>query len=83
LQTPAEQTWAVNYQNGIYQYVKGDYLIQFDGKALKGVYLFKEDTLLARNLVDEVDASELLNELKAIIQTYMERMKTNGLILPS
>ena len=81
LQTPAEQTWAVNYQNGIYQYVKGDYLIQFDGKVLKGVYLFKEDTLLARNLVDEVDASELLNELKAIIQTYMERMKTNGLVL--
>ncbi len=81
LNTPAEETWAVNYLNGIYQYVKGDYLIQFDGKELKAVYRFKEDTLLKNNLVDQVDCSALLDELKGIIQSYMERMNTNGLVL--
>ncbi|MDO4756947.1 MAG: sulfatase-like hydrolase/transferase, partial [Parabacteroides sp.] len=82
LHTPEEDTWAVNYQNGIYQFVKGDYLIQFDGKELKGVYRFKEDPLLVRNLMGEVDVASHLNELKAIVQSYMERMNTNGLILP-
>ena len=38
LNTPAEDTWAVNYLNGIYQYVKYGYVLQFDGKQTKGVY---------------------------------------------
>ena len=32
LNTPAEQTWAVNYMNGFYQYVKHGHVIQFDGQ---------------------------------------------------
>ena len=79
--TPAEDTWAVNYLNGIYQYVKGDYLIQFDGVALKAVYRFKEDKLLGHNLIDKVDVSDLVEELKAIIQSYMQRMNTNALVM--
>jgi phosphoglycerol transferase MdoB-like AlkP superfamily enzyme len=79
--TSAENTWAVNYLNGIYQFVKGDYLIQFDGKELKAVYRFKEDRLLKNNLKNEVDCSMQVNELKAIIQSYMKRMNTNGLVL--
>ena len=79
--TPAEDTWAVNYLNGIYQYVKGDYLIQFDGVALKAVYRFKEDKMLEHNLIDKVDVSDLVEELKAIIQSYMQRMNTNALVM--
>ena len=79
--TPAEDTWAVNYLNGIYQYVKGDYLIQFDGVALKAVYRFKEDKFLEHNLMDKVDVSDLVEELKAIIQSYMQRMNTNALVM--
>ena len=79
--TPAEDTWAVNYLNGIYQYVKGDYLIQFDGVALKAVYRFKEDKLLEHNLMDKIDVSDLVEELKAIIQSYMQRMNTNALVM--
>ena len=79
--TPAEDTWAVNYLNGIYQYVKGDYLIQFDGVTLKAVYSFKEDKLLEHNLIDKVDVSDLVEELKAIIQSYMQRMNTNALVM--
>jgi arylsulfatase A-like enzyme len=79
--TAAEDTWAVNYQNGIYQYVKGDYLIQFDGKELKAIYHFKEDRLLKNNLINEVDCSTLVDELKVVIQSYMQRMNRNELVL--
>ena len=79
--TPAEDTWAVNYQNGIYQYVKGDYLIQFDGKELKAVYRFKEDKVLENNQVNEIDSLLLIDELKAIIQSYMYRMNNNRLLV--
>jgi hypothetical protein len=61
--------------------VKGDYLIQFDGKELKAVYHFKEDRLLKNNLINEVDCSTLLDELKAIVQSYMQRMNRNELVL--
>ena len=79
--TPSEDTWAVNYLNGIYQYVKGDYLIQFDGKKLKGVYRFKEDKLLENNLAGQIDCSVWVDELKGIIQSYMTRMNNNQLVL--
>ena len=32
LNTPAKDTWAINYLDGIYQYCKGDYVLQFDGQ---------------------------------------------------
>ena len=79
--TPAEDTWVVNYLNGIYQYVKGDYLVQFDGKDVKAVYRFKEDKLLEHNLVNQVDCTEWVDELKAIIQSYMYRMNNNQLVM--
>jgi len=79
--TPVEDTWAVNYLNGIYQYVKGDYLIQFDGKEVKGIYRFKEDRMLQENLLGQVDLSNETDELKAVIQSYMQRMNQNALVL--
>lgn len=80
--TPAEKTWAVNYQNGIYQYVKGDYLLQFDGRQTKGFYRFRTDLLLKNNLADRGIAAqqEMEREVKAIIQSYMARMTENKLI---
>jgi hypothetical protein len=32
--------------------------------------------------VNQVDSSESLEDLKAIIQSYMQRMNDNGLVLP-
>ena len=63
LNTPAEDTWAVNYLNGVYQYVKHGEVIQFDGKTIKG----------------EKVKGEMEQELKAIIQQYMERMTQDRL----
>ena len=80
--TPANQTWAFNYNNGIYQYFKGDYLLQFDGEKAKAIYRFKTDPLLKQNLLGKVpEQAQLEKELKALIQQYMMRMNTNQLVI--
>ena len=81
LNTPPEQTWAVNYNNGVYQYIKGDYMLQFDGNTVKAVYNFKADPMFRKNLKDSVPEQAVMEkELKAIIQQYMNRMNQNRLI---
>lgn len=82
LKTSQEDSWAVNYLNGIYQFVKGDYLLQFDGTKTKAVYKFKTDKMLKTNLVGKIgDAQKNMeNELKAIMQSYFYRMTENKLI---
>mgnify|MGYP004418384273 FL=1 len=82
LHTPAAQTWAFNYNNGVYQYFKGDFLLQFDGQKTKALYRFKTDPLLKQNLAGKLpNQSQLENELKSLIQQYMHRMTTNSLVL--
>ena len=81
LSTSPQETFTVNYANDIYQYVKGEYLLQFDGKETRAVYDFKSDPLLKHNLVGQVDCSRMELELKAIIQQYMQRMNENRLIM--
>ncbi len=74
--TPAADTWAVNYLNGIYQYLKGDWMLQFDGHKSTALYRFRTDLLLKHNLLKEhpEEAAVMERELKAVIQSYMERM---------
>ena len=82
LHTPAAQTWAFNYNNGVYQYFKGDFLLQFDGQKTKALYRFKTDPLLKQNLAGKLpNQSQLEKELKSLIQQYMHRMTTNTLIM--
>ncbi len=82
LNTPPADTWAFSYNNGVYQLVKGDLLLQFDGKSTVGLYRFKSDSLLRHNLANtglpEQPALERL--LRAIIQQYMDRMTSNRLL---
>ena len=79
LTTPETDKFAVNYINGIYQFVKNGYVIQFDGTETKAVYALT-DKLMQTNLLGTVDISEMERELKAIIQQYMSRMNGNGLV---
>ena len=86
LNTPQEDTWAVNYLNGIYQYVKQGYVLQFDGQQTRAVYALS-DSLMQHNLLNDNSQFSILNsqfqqmerELKALIQQYMERMKKDRL----
>ncbi|MBQ9417739.1 MAG: sulfatase-like hydrolase/transferase [Bacteroidales bacterium] len=79
LRTPADSTWAVNYNNGIYQYVSDSLLLQFDGSRLVGHYNYLSDPLLQRNLDPSPALDHRLDHLKAIIQSYMQRMVADQL----
>ncbi len=78
--TPPEETFAFNDVAGVYHYYKGDYVIQFDGEKVTGVYAYKTDRLLKENLVGKVDVRRLELELKSFLQQYMERMNSNNLL---
>ena len=79
--TKDEDTWAVNYLNGMYQYVKGDWLLQFDGQKAKALYRFRTDLMLKDNLLSKETkvATDMERQVKAIIQSYMTRMVNNQL----
>lgn len=84
INTEPEETFAVNYLNGVYQFFKGDFLLQFDGEKPLALYRFKTDIMLENNLLDSIDEKTLtpiLLELKSIIQQYMERMTNNELVV--
>ena len=78
LNTATEDTWAVNYLNGVYQYVKQDHVLQFDGEKTVGFYALN-DSLMQHNLVGR-QPMQMERELKAIIQQYMERMTQDRLL---
>lgn len=78
--TPPQQTYAINYINGIYQYVKYGYVLQFDGKKTKAIYTL-QDRLMKHNLLGKVpQQKQMEREVKAIIQQYMYRMVNDKLI---
>ena len=84
--TAADDTWAVNYLNGIYQYVKHGHVLQFDGERTTAVYSL-QDSLMQNNLLNDNSQFSILHsqfqemehEVKAIIQQYMERMTQDRL----
>jgi hypothetical protein len=79
LNTPAADTWAVNYLSGIYQYVKHGHVLQFDGQQTKAVYSLN-DSLMQHNLKGRLpEQQQMERELKAIIQQYMTRMTQDRL----
>lgn len=71
--TPDDETWAANLQNGLYSYYKGDYVLQFDGEHETGLYTYKQDPTLKQNLKGTQPAieQEMLKNLKALIQQYL------------
>ena len=82
IHTPFEQTFAVNYLNGVYQYVKYGYVLQFDGQQTKAVYSLA-DRQMKKNLIGHVKEQALMErELKAIIWQYMYRMEKDMLTHP-
>ncbi len=81
--TPAEQTYALSYLDGTYQYVKNGYVLQFDGTRTKGFYALT-DSLMKHNLLGKCKEQAFMErELKAIIQQYMYRMVNDQLVVGS
>lgn len=79
--TPADQTWAFQYNNGIYQLVKGDYLLQYDGERTIGVYDFRHDPTLSHNLAGKLPTQPAMErQLQSIVQQYLQRVTSNHLL---
>ena len=80
LHTPAEKTFAVNYLPGsdYYQFIQGDWMLQFDGEKVVHAYRYKDDATLQHDRRGEYPA-EYERRLKSIIQQYMHRMLHNKL----
>ena len=82
--TPAEQTWLVGNNNGLYFYAQGDYVILFtESGTLKAIYNFKEDWYMKNNLLGKTGEIEqqMERQLKALIQSYMQRMIEDQLVV--
>jgi phosphoglycerol transferase MdoB-like AlkP superfamily enzyme len=78
-ETPADDTWAVNYLNGIYQHVKHGHVLQFDGQKTKAVYALT-DSLMHYDVQGQIpEQAQMERELKAIVQQYMARMTQDSL----
>ncbi len=66
--------------NGIYQLIEKDYMLQFNGSKTVAFYNLKKDRLLTHNIMESTDDYiSFENKLKAIIQSYQERLNKNKL----
>lgn len=82
--TPADQTWLVGHNNGLYFYSQGDYVIFFtENGTLKAIYNYKDDWFMHHNLLGTTGTIEqqMERQLKAIIQSYMLRMINDELTI--
>lgn len=77
-----EDSYAVNWLSGQYQYFKNDYLLLFDGARSTALMNIREDKMLQNNLLGQDDEQQAVMErsLKAIIQDYMARMLDDRLV---
>ncbi len=73
------ERFAINFLNGVYQIIKGDYVLLFDGEKTIGLYNFKSDKSLKMNLQSKHPeiVSEYEKQIKAIIQQYNNRLINN------
>jgi len=81
--TPDDETWAANLQNGLYSYYKGNLMIQFDGENQIALYDYKNDPSMKQNLKGtqpEVE-QEMTKKIKALVQQYLEYMTSKELVI--
>lgn len=67
---------AFNYKDNTYQIFQDDYMLVFDGARTIGLYNFKKDPLIQRNLITEIPdtVAKMERKIKAVIQQYNNRM---------
>ena len=75
------QRFAISYLSGVYQLIKDNYILKFDGEMGVALYDYKNDSLLKHNLIKSEDSVRIeMNKLsKAIIQQFNRRVIFNEL----
>lgn len=72
--------FAINYLNGMYQFIDNSFILRFDGEKTVAAYNYKEDKLLKHNLINSNKIPSFAkkeNILKAFIQEYNYRLIHN------
>jgi hypothetical protein len=79
--TETNSHFAANYNNGGFQWLQDQYLLQYDGKKTTGLFDYVNDRLLKKNLRDQMpmkrDSLEI--KMKAFIQQYHNRLTEDKL----
>lgn len=81
LHTPPADTWGLRWDH-VPVYIKGDYMLQGNGKEVTDVYAYRTDRLLKHNLKGKApEEAEIRRSMEAFMQSYMERMKADSLTI--
>ncbi len=83
LATEPDEGFAVNYHNGLFQLIWGDYVLRHDGESAVALYDYSSDKMMEHNILGtspEIE-SRLTRRIEAIIEQYMDRMVEDRLVL--
>lgn len=84
ISTPAKESFAVNYANETYRYYKGEHILLYNGESDTPLSMFnlRNDIMMKNNILGSSSVQhDMVRELQAIIQQYMERMTGNRLTI--
>jgi phosphoglycerol transferase MdoB-like AlkP superfamily enzyme len=86
LGTSVEDGFALHWlpESSSYEYVWGDYALEFNGKEVTAAYAFRTDSTLSDNVLYTMPAAtrdRMERHMKSVIQQYMQRMTTDDLII--
>ena len=84
--TPPSEGLALHWlpESSGYEFVWGDYALQFDGKDLTAAYEFRTDSTFSNtvlNTMPRATRDHMERQMKSIIQQYMQRMTTDNLVV--
>ena len=71
-------------ESSSYEYVWGDYALQFDGKQVTSAYAFRTDSTFSHNVLGTMPPAirdRMQRHMQSVIQQYMQRMTTDQLVL--
>jgi len=80
---PQNHPFVVNYENGYYQFMEDEIMLQSDGKSLVAAYRYKDDPYYLNNLAGGKDTTinAHFQRFKAFLQQYNNRMVQNRLTI--
>ena len=86
LGSPVEDGYALHWlpESSGYEYVWGDYALQFDGKDVTAAYAFRTDSTFSNNVLNTMPHAtrdHMERQMKSIIQQYMQRMTSDNLVV--
>ena len=84
LSTPVDEGFALHWlpESSSYEYIWGDYALEFDGKDVTSAYAFRTDSTLSNNVLSTMPPAtrdRMERHMKSVIQQYMQRMNTDQL----